>query len=80
MTQVFLTLAFECSSCEGPIQAAVVCSGKGLWDTEPGTVAATKIACPHCAQQNQVLFETSGEIRSVRPLSCRRMLPEPSLN
>jgi len=44
------------------------------------TLPAVHIPCPHCGLINQLVFELTGEVRSVKPCPLVRPLPEPSLN
>ena len=44
------------------------------------TLAAVNVPCPTCGRVNQLVFEPSGTVRSVRPYACFRVVPEPSVN
>jgi hypothetical protein len=43
-------------------------------------VASTSVPCPGCGQVNQLFFDPTGAIRSVKPFRCFRPLPVPSVN
>jgi hypothetical protein len=75
-----VTLDFFCCCCEQPVRVTVQCKGDGLSPAEPAAVTAVNVPCPGCGQVNRLLFEPTGRVRSVRPYSCFRPLPEPSLN
>jgi len=79
MMDLKVTLDFTCHGCESPVCVTVQCSGKGLL-SESTAVAAINVPCPTCGQINQLAFEPSGTIRSVRPYPCFGLLPEPSVN
>ena len=78
MHEMRVTLDFTCCGCEQPVGVTVQCKGKGLAGDAAGT--AVNVPCPGCGQVNRLLFEPTGRVRSVRPYSCFRPLPEPSLN
>jgi hypothetical protein len=80
MMELNVTLDFACCGCEQPVSVTVQCSGKSPWQEVEGVVAAVNVPCPTCGQINQLLFEPSGRVRSVRPYRCLRFLPEPSVN
>jgi hypothetical protein len=75
-----VTLEFACCTCEQPVGVTVQCRGKGLYKDADGTLAAVSVPCPGCGQINQLFFEPSGTVRSVRPYPCFRAVPEPSAN
>lgn len=77
MMELNATLEFACCGCEQPVKVTVHCSGEGLCQE---VIAAVNVPCPSCGQVNQLFFEPSGRVRSVRPYSCFRVLPEPSVN
>jgi hypothetical protein len=79
MTELNVTLEFACCACEQSVGVTVQCSGKGLFQAG-GALAAVNVPCPTCGQINQLFFEPSGRIRSVRPYTCFRLVPEPSVN
>jgi len=80
MMELNVTLDFACCGCQEPVSATVQCSGKASWEETEGVVAAVNVPCPTCGQINQLLFEPSGRVRSVRPYTCFRVLLEPSVN
>jgi len=80
MMELNVTLDFACCGCEQPVKVLVHCSGQGLGREKEDTVAAVNVPCPGCGQVNQLFFEPSGHVRSVRPYTCFRVLPEPSVN
>ena len=47
---------------------------------EESPVATVNVPCPTCGMVNQLLFETSGTVRSVRPYKMPGHRLEPSLN
>jgi hypothetical protein len=80
MMELNVTLEFACCACEQSVSVTVQCSGKGLLRQPEGTVAAVNVPCPMCGQVSQLFFEPSGRVRSVRPYTCVRLVPEPSVN
>ena len=80
MMELNLTLDFACCGCEKPISVKVQCSGSGLLSNRQGNLASVNIPCPTCGQLNQLFFEPTGTVRSVRPYACIRIVPEPSVN
>ena len=78
--ELTVALDFACCRCEEPVCVTVHCSGKGLAGDQAHTVAAVEIPCPHCGRVNQLLFEPSGQVRSVQPSRAAWPLPRPSLN
>jgi len=82
MMELTVTLDFACFDCENSVQVTVQCRGEGLLCQQQveGALATVNIPCPTCGQINQLLFEPSGQIRSVRPYRCFRVVPEPSVN
>ena len=77
MTELNVTLEFACCDCEETVLVTVRCTGERL-DRE-ASIAAVNVPCPTCGQTNQLTFEPSGTVRSVR-LYCRTPLPTFSLN
>lgn len=80
MMELNVTLEFACCECKNLVAVTVRCTGKGLRQEEGGTLAAVNVPCPTCGQINQLFFEPSGTVRSVRPYTCFRLVPEPSVN
>jgi len=80
MMELNLTLEFACCGCEQPVSVKVQCSGAGLMSNREGGLASVNVPCPTCGQLNQLFFEPSGTVRSVRPYTCIRIVPEPSVN
>jgi hypothetical protein len=80
MMELNVTLEFACCGCEQPVTVTVHCTGNGLCRDDGGTLAAVNVPCPTCGQVNQLFFEPSGRVRSVRPYTCFRVVPEPSVN
>lgn len=72
-----VVLDFACYRCEAPLSITTQCRGI---NHEESRVVAVTIACPHCGQVNYLTFDASGVVRSVRPYTCIRVLPAPSLN
>jgi len=80
-----LSLDFRCCGCERPVGVTVQCCGPGTAGAlehpgAPNPCARANVPCPNCGQVNQLLFEPTGELRCVRPLTCYRPLPAPSIN
>jgi len=83
MMKLNLTLGFACCGCEHKVSVQVQCSGGGLMmssNREGTPLAAVNVPCPTCGQVNQLFFEPTGRVRSVRPYACIRIVPEPSVN
>ena len=74
------TLEFACSSCPQAVRVTVKCSSSEQPCRTGQNLASVNIPCPSCGQTNQLLFEPGGRVRSVRPYTCFRVVPEPSLN
>jgi phage FluMu protein Com len=75
-----VTLDFACCSCDDPVSVTLQCSGKGLAGDQAHVVASVSVPCPHCGVVNQILFEPSGQVRSVKPYRPAWPLPVPSVN
>jgi len=80
MMKLNVTLEFACCACEQTVGVTVQCSGNGLRQDAAGTLATVNVPCPTCGQVNQLFFEPSGRVRSVRLYTCIRVVPEPSVN
>jgi len=80
MMKLNVTLEFACCGCEQPVSVTVQCSGPEPGRVGPHEVAAVRVPCPNCGEINQLCFEPSGVVRSVRPYPCIRVPPEPSIN
>ena len=80
MQKLTATLEFVCCSCPQTVRVTVRCSGPDLGGRGSNPLASVKIPCPTCGQVNQLVFEPCGQVRSVRPYTCFRVIPEPSLN
>jgi hypothetical protein len=80
MTDLQVTLDFNCHSCDEPVNVTVLYQGKGPAGSPAESVAAVNVPCPTCAEINQVFFEPNGTLRGVRPLRQRLALPVPSIN
>jgi hypothetical protein len=80
MMKLNLTLDFACCQCEQPVSVKVQCSGGGLMSQREGALAAVNVPCPTCGQVNQLFFDPTGAVHSVRPYACIRLVPEPSVN
>ena len=79
MMETTLTLGFSCCTCEQPVSVTVQCKGQGPYQPG-GVVAAVNVPCPTCGQVSQLVFEPTGQVRSVRPYPSFRSLVEPSVN
>ena len=68
-----VTLRFDCCSCDDLVSVTLQCSGKGLAGDQAHAVASVAVPCPHCGVINQLLFEPTGQVRSVQRLRppCR---------
>jgi len=77
MTELNVTLEFACCDCERAVTVTVRCTGDGL--EREASRATVNVPCPTCGQVNQLDFDPSGAVRSVR-LYCRRPVPTFSLN
>jgi hypothetical protein len=80
MMNLTLTLEFACGNCEQPVGVTVQCRGEGPCFDEEEAVVAVDVPCPNCKQVNQVTFEPSGRVRSVRSHICYRSLLKPCRN
>jgi len=80
MKELTATLEFACCGCEETVRVTVHCSGPDLRRGKVRSLASVNVPCPTCGQINQLVFEPGGQVRSVRPYTCFRVLPEPSLN
>jgi len=80
MKDLTATLEFACCCCEVKVRVTVQCSGPDLRWREGRPLVSVNVPCPTCGQVNQMVFEPGGQVRSVRPYTCFRVLPEPSLN
>jgi phage FluMu protein Com len=78
--ELTVTLDFACCGCDAPVRVTVHCAGKGLAGDQAQTVAAVTIPCPECGQINQVFFQPTGQVHSVKPYFSPRPLPVPSIN
>ncbi len=79
MIELQLSLDFHCGECAEAIGVVVQCQGKGLMDG-PHTVAACRLACPHCGCVNQLYFHPTGEVAAVEAINVHCSTPAPSLN
>jgi len=79
---VQLTLDFDCCGCGAAAGVTVKCGGQGFTtETDNATrVASTSVPCPACGLVNQLFFDPTGAVHSVKPLRCFRPLPTPSVN
>jgi hypothetical protein len=91
MREKTVTLDFVCRGCEHPVGVTVQCRGMELRDCLPeaaaddptwtsASVAQVLVPCPTCGQINQLLFEPTGRVRAVRPMTCYRPSLTPSVN
>jgi hypothetical protein len=78
--ELTVTLDFACCGCAGPVSVTLHCTGKGLAGDQAHTVARVNVPCPDCGQINQLFFEPTGQVRTVKPYPGPRPLPTPSLN
>ena len=75
-----VTLDFYCCGCDHPVTVTVRCSGKGLRGGSQDALACVNVPCPACGEINQLFFDPTGLVRSVRLYACFRAVPEPSVN
>jgi len=77
-----LSLTFACCGCKQSITVDLKCKGVGAVHPAEGQIAAVNVPCPYaaCPQVNQLIFETNGTVRDVRPFVPARPVPEPSVN
>jgi len=75
-----VTLDFRCCDCDHPVSVTVRCSCRGKRREGQAPLASVNVPCPDCGQVNHLLFEPCGRVRSVRPYTCFRAVPEPSAN
>jgi len=80
MMELTVTLDFACYGCEQPVSVTLQCRGQAIRQEAAEALARVNVPCPTCGQINQLLFEPSGTVRSVRPYPCYRLVPEPSVN
>ena len=80
MQKLTASLEFACCGCPQAVRVTVQCSGPNLGRMGGTTLASVRIPCPTCGQVNQLVFEPCGRVRSVRPYTSFRVVPEPSLN
>ena len=80
MQKLTATLEFACCNCPQAVRATVRCSGPNLGHRGGEPLASVEIPCPACGRVNQLVFEPRGRVRSVRPYTCYRAIPKPSLN
>jgi len=78
MTERTLILDFVCCHCEASVGVTVRCTGRKV--ALEAATAKIYVPCPTCGRDSEVVFETTGTVRTVRPLGGRRALPEPSWN
>ena len=78
--EIKLSLTFACCCCELSITVTLKCKGVGTTNPAEGAAAAINVPCPDCGQVNQLLFDTRGEVRAVRPAALAQPAPEPSVN
>jgi hypothetical protein len=77
MMDLNVTLDFRCCGCDHPVTVTVHCTGGSL---RQRNLASVNVPCPTCGEINELFFEPTGEVRSVRPYACFRAVPEPSAN
>ncbi len=83
MRELKLTLDFACGNCEQPVSVTVQYREQGFAFFLPGgeeEAASVIVPCPTCGQINRLTFEPNGQVRSVQPVRCFRLCPEPSIN
>ncbi len=78
--ELTVTLDFCCCGCTEPVSVTVQCTGKGLASDPPQLLPAVPVPCPSCGLINRLVFEPTGQVKSVKPHPVVRLLPEPSWN
>jgi hypothetical protein len=72
-------LHFTCCFCSEPVTVTLRCQGPNLEGESARRSVSLPLACPTCGRDNELTFEISGRVRSVRPWTAPT-LPEPSIN
>jgi len=80
MRELNLTLDFACIACEQPVSVTVQCRGLPPRPDEDDAAVVVNVPCPTCGQGNRLTFDPTGQVRSVKPMRCFRVCPEPSVN
>jgi len=78
-----ISLAFRCCGCDQPLSVTVRCRGPEPRAQDPEApirCAQANVSCPDCGQLNQLLFEPTGQLHCVWPLTSCQAMPAPSLN
>jgi hypothetical protein len=78
MTELRVSLDFDCASCEQTVGVTVTCAGAAV-SSGSRMFASVAVPCPNCQIVNRVLFEPDGTVRDVACQTPSR-LPEPSCN
>ena len=81
MLELEVMLDWACCACGNPMGATLRCEGDGL--AEKNAKALVKVPCPHCQQNNQVIFTPDeGTLDEVFPEASafRYKIPVPSYN
>ena len=78
--EIQLSLSFACCCCNLSITATLKCTGVGAANPAEASIASVHVPCPDCGQVNQLVFDTRGKVRDVRPAALAQPAPEPSLN
>ena len=79
MTEVNVSLEFDCCACQQLVTVTLKCEGKGL-AAGLRTVRTVNVPCPTCGSVNRLYFEPSGRLHAVKPYAAPRAVPEPSVN
>lgn len=77
MSDVILTLVFDCQSCHAPVSATLRCAG--LAEAGKKAVASVSLPCPRCGAPTRLLFDADGAVLSARRQGVERIGP-PSMN
>jgi hypothetical protein len=77
MLALELRLDFACCVCGKPVGVTLRCEGKGLADNP---LAAVKIPCPTCGDNNLIYFTPDGTLHRVTRERTYCRIPEPSSN
>ena len=78
--EIQLTLDCICCSCRLPLTVTLKCTGVGVANPGEASIASVHVPCPDCGQVNQLIFDTRGEVKDVRPAALAQPAPEPSIN
>jgi hypothetical protein len=73
-------LHFCCGFCCEAVTVTLRCEGPNLEGEAARQTVSLPLACPTCGQDNELVFELCGRVRSVRRRTGAPAIPVPSLN